>query len=244
LKTIAIVGANGGIGAALVRLCAQRWPDATIHATCRQDKRRLQLDAKARWYPLNLVDDNSIAEFVHALGDNTDSLDCLFICSGWLHDQDHLPEKSVRDLNATAFEKALRINATAPLLLMGALSELLTRPPGSDKDRAKVMALSAKVGSISDNALGGWHAYRMSKAALNMGIRNLGIEFARNKRKPIVCAVHPGTTHSALSAPFAKRGLAVVEADTTAERLGDLTQALSDRHQGGFFHWDGSPIPW
>ncbi|MEM1230922.1 MAG: SDR family oxidoreductase, partial [Pseudomonadota bacterium] len=167
--------------------------------------------------------------------------DAVIIASGWLHDAQHQPEKSVRSLSMSAFERAYAINAAGPLTLLAALLPALRAPTGTP--RTRIMVLSAKVGSIGDNSLGGWHSYRMAKAALNMGVRNLGIEFARNARSPLIAAVHPGTTETPLSAPFAKRGLPVMRAATTAARLLDFLSAMTDDHQGGFFHWDGSPLP-
>lgn len=245
MQKIAIVGANGGIGRALVQWCTAQWPNATLWASYRASRQGTEADSpNVHWLPLDLTSDESISTFARSLAAATNTLDLVLICSGWLHDEQHMPEKSFRDLTSTALDKALRINAIGPLLLSAQLSELLTRQPGHDGPRAKVVILSAKVGSIKDNQLGGWYAYRMSKAALNMGVRNLGIEFSRNKRKPVVVAVHPGTTDTALSEPFAKRGLNVVDPDIAAARLGQFVDGVTDQHQGGLFHWDGSLIEW
>lgn len=244
MQNIVVVGASGGIGLALVNWCARRWANSQIWATYRSAPPAVTAEhAAISWLPLDLAQDESIADFAAALGVATSSVDLLLLCSGWLHDAEHMPEKSLGDLTSTAFARAMRVNAVAPLLLVAQLESLLVRPPGSSEQPSRIMCLSAKVGSISDNGLGGWHAYRMSKAALNMGVQNLGIEFARNKRKPLVVAVHPGTTHSSLSAPFAKSRLPVVAAEVTAARLGELIENLNDEHQGNFLHWDGSPIP-
>ena len=243
MQNIVVVGASGGIGLALVNWCAQRWVNSKIWATYRSAPPAVNEGFSAiSWLPLDLAQDESIAAFCAGLKSATPSIDLLLVCSGWLHDAEHMPEKSLSDLTSTVFTRAMRVNAAAPLLLVADLESLLVRPPGSSGQRSRIMCLSAKVGSIGDNSLGGWHAYRMSKAALNMGVRNLGIEFARNKRKPLVVAVHPGTTHSGLSAPFAKSRLPVVAAEVTAVRLGELVENLTDEQQGKFLHWDGSPI--
>lgn len=243
MENIVVVGASGGIGLALADWCAQRWPDAQVWATYRSGSPGKADHAKLSWLALDLERDSSITYFSEKLGSAISSIDLLLICSGWLHDADHMPEKSLRDLSSTAFSRAMRVNAVAPLLLVAQLESLLVRQSGSVAQRSRVLCLSAKVGSISDNSFGGWHAYRMSKAALNMGVKNLGIEFARSKRKPLVVAVHPGTTHSALSAPFAKSRLPVVSAEVTASRLGELVENLSEQQQGQLLHWDGTQIP-
>lgn len=245
MNKIAIIGASGGIGRAITQQYIERHADCQLWATYRTaiDVER-STPANVHWLPLDLENDRSIADFADSMQQATDSLDLLLICSGWLHDDQHMPEKSLRDLSTAAFDKALRINASAPIFLAAKLAGLLTRPAGGDSTRAKLVMLSAKVGSITDNSLGGWYAYRMSKAALNMGVRNLGIEFSRSVRKPIATAVHPGTTHSALSEPFAKRGLKTVTADVAAQRICEFVDNMSGEHQGGLFHWDGSEILW
>ncbi|MFK7913497.1 MAG: SDR family NAD(P)-dependent oxidoreductase [Pseudomonadales bacterium] len=242
---LAIIGGTGGIGRALLDWYATHRPDARIWASHRPGTRPPTTGAGAvTWVPLDLQQDTSVTAFCQRLNDAGAALDLLLICSGWLHDAQFMPEKSLRDLNGEQLTRALRINASAPLLITAGLSEALSRSAARSGQRPRVIALSAKVGSISDNSLGGWHAYRMSKAALNMGVRNLGIEFARSKRKPLIAAVHPGTTDTALSEPFAKRGLAVVSAEIAAERLSAFAEQMSDRHQGGLFHWDGTAISW
>lgn len=245
MDNIAVIGANGGIGLAMVEALHQRYPEATLWASHHRTLApRCREVAACRWFELDLRQDASINQAAETLAKDTDQLDMLMICSGWLHDDAHQPEKSLRDLEGDAFATAMRINAVGPLLVIAGLANLLTRRSSDDKGAAKVVALSAKVGSISDNSLGGWHAYRMSKAALNMGVKNLGIEFARSRRKPLIAAVHPGTTHTALSDPFAKRGLDVVAPEITAERLLQFTTHMDAGHQGGFYHWDGSVLPW
>lgn len=242
---LAIIGATGGIGNALLDWYTEHWPDARIWASHRPDHPPPTSSAQTiTWVPLDLQHDASIDAFCQRLTDADAILDLVFICTGWLHDAQHMPEKSLRDLNGPQLDQALRINATAPLLLTAGLSTVLSRSGTNNHQRPRVIALSAKVGSISDNSLGGWHAYRMSKAALNMGVRNLGIEFARSKRKPLITAVHPGTTHTALSEPFAKRGLEVVDAAMAAQRLSTFAAQMDESHQGGLYHWDGTAIPW
>jgi len=196
------------------------------------------------WLPLDLESNESIATLANDLAAATPSLDLVLFCSGWLHDENCRPEKSMKELSAAAFSKAMRINATAPLLLVAQLESLVVRASAKVPERCRIVFLSAKVGSISDNGLGGWHAYRMSKAALNMGVRNLGIEFSRSKRKPIAVAVHPGTTHSALSRPFATSRLPVVDTEITADRLGAFVESINDERQGKFYHWDGAELPY
>jgi NAD(P)-dependent dehydrogenase (short-subunit alcohol dehydrogenase family) len=240
-QNLLVVGGGGGIGQALLVAATRRWPGCARTATHRPGHPPPQGPHEAhRWLPLDLTSETSITEFSAALLDQEEQLDGVVVASGWLHDADHQPEKSLRSLSMEAFDRAWRINASGPLTLLSKLSPLLRA--GAGEARPRIMMLSAKVGSISDNSLGGWHSYRMAKAGLNMGVRNLGIEFARSQRAPIIAAVHPGTTESPLSAPFAKRGLPVVEAAVTGERLLDFFDAMIPSHQGGFYHWDGTSL--
>lgn len=243
MRQLLIIGGSGGIGSALIQASLQRWPDLTVQATSRARQPELR-HPRLQWSTLDLGNDQSLQEWLQHISSEAPAFDALVFASGWLHDSEYSPEKSTRDLDITALDRALRINASAPVLLLGKLAPLLTQAAGSSAERARMLVLSAKVGSIGDNSLGGWHAYRMSKAALNMGVRNLGIEFARSARKPLVAAVHPGTTHTPLSEPFAKRGLSVVPAEQCAQRLLDFLEGMNETHQGRFWHWDGSPLAW
>lgn len=243
-RNLLVLGGRGGIGEAVLNSAAQRWPDSARIATHRPlHPPTTAQRAMAAWLPLDLTAEVSIAQFAAQLLEQARPLDGIIVASGWLHDADHQPEKSLRSLSMEAFNRSWQINASGPMTVLAQLQPLLKAGPGDLRTRPRIMMLSAKVGSISDNSLGGWHAYRMAKAALNMGVRNLGIEFARSQRTPIIAAVHPGTTQSPLSAPFAKRGLPVVDAAVTGERLLDFFEAMDASHQGGFFHWDGSVLP-
>lgn len=234
-----VVGGTGGIGHALLEGIAARYPHCNLTATSRSGKPGA---AAARWFALDLARPESIAEAVESLtAHGTPAFDHVFVATGWLHGEGARPEKSQSELRADRLAHAMAVNASGPLLLLAGLRRALETTEGAAA--ARVMVLSAKVGSVSDNRLGGWYAYRMSKAALNMGVRCLGIENARRAGRPIITAVHPGTTHTPLSEPFAKRGLDVVAADVTAGRLLDLAERLGPEHQGGFYHWDGTRLP-
>ncbi|MEM9743531.1 MAG: SDR family NAD(P)-dependent oxidoreductase [Pseudomonadota bacterium] len=244
-RSVLIIGATGGIGQALLAATRSRWPKASIVAAARRPPAPGSsdaADASVRWCTLDLLEPAHATALADALAEDQ-TPDLVFVATGFLHNERFAPEKSLRQLSADAFAYSFSINASGPLLVLQALDRVLTRRAPDPQQRCRVMVLSAKVGSISDNGLGGWYAYRMAKAALNMGVRNLGHEYTRNARKPVVVAVHPGTTFSPLSDPFAKKGLATVDAATTADRLIALAERLDDSHQGGFFHWDGSRLP-
>jgi NAD(P)-dependent dehydrogenase (short-subunit alcohol dehydrogenase family) len=168
-------------------------------------------------------------------------LDLVLIATGVLSDGDTLtPEKTWRDFSAEAFAHAFAVNATGPALIAKHFLPLLAR------DRRSVFAaLSARVGSIEDNRLGGWAAYRASKAALHQIIRTCAIELARKNKGAICVALHPGTVDTALSAPF-QRGVSADQLfapKQSARHLLRVVDSLQVSDSGNAFAWDGARIP-
>ena len=135
--------------------------------------------------------------------------------------------------------KSFAINAIGPALLMKHFLPLLPRT-----GRSVFTALSAKVGSIADNGLGGWHSYRASKAALNQLVRTAAIELKRSRPESICVAIHPGTVATALSAPFSKAGLSVQSPSQAANEIIASLDRLEAKDSGGFFNRYGEPLPW
>lgn len=211
-----IIGASGGIGAAF---CAAL-PGATGFS-------RKQLD---------LRDEASIAAAAQSL---VDPPDLVIDATGFLHGNGYMPEKTFLALDPSHLASAFALNAIGPALLMKHFLPLLPRGR-----RAVFVTLSAKVGSIGDNASGGWYSYRASKAALNQLVRTAAIEL-RHKRPQAICiAMHPGTVDTALSRPFAKTGLQVrPPAQAVAEMLGVIAR-LNPEDSGQFWSYDGSLLPW
>ena len=215
-----VVGAGGGIGAALVERLALR---GEVIALTRAD--------------LELTDPASIAAAAARIAG---PLDLVVVATGMLHDTAGGPEKTLRDLDAARLAHAFAVNATGPALVAAAFLPKLR----TDRKTAFV-ALSARVGSIGDNRLGGWYGYRASKAALNQLLRTAAIEHARRAPLSIVAALHPGTVDTRLSAPF-QRGVAADRLFTpafAAAALLDVIDRLTPAQSGGLFAWDGQPIP-
>jgi NAD(P)-dependent dehydrogenase (short-subunit alcohol dehydrogenase family) len=230
-----VIGGSGGIGAALVR----RWEhDGQYSKVFTSSRHREQGRNKLT---LDLSDESSIAraaENLKTLLQNT-RLSSIVICSGFLHDNEISPERRLANLNAAAFEKAMTINALGPLLIAKHFSPLL---PASSPSR--LLALSARVGSISDNRLGGWFSYRCSKAALNQGFQTLAIELGRTKPYCIVTLFHPGTVDTPLSKPF-KRNVPQERLFTTekaAQQLDEVMHARRDPKAPIFVDWAGKPV--
>lgn len=223
-----VVGAHGGLGAALLRALQADTGFAAVRGLGRTSEP-----------PLDLQDEASIARAAAQLDTAGLPLRLVIDATGFLHGGGFEPEKSLRQLDAAHLAHAFAINAIGPALLMKHLLPRLA-PDGT----AVFATLSAKVGSIGDNRLGGWYAYRASKAALNQLVHTAAIDLARRAPQAVCVALHPGTVDTGLSAPFAKQGLTVQPPDEAAARLLGLLHRLRARDSGGFFAPDGSPLPW
>ncbi len=233
-----IIGASGGIGAALTRALAERADVTRVFAFSRTG----QAFDHSHIVPgkIDLTDEESIvaaAEMVAQSG----APDLVFVATGLLSEVEGLqPERSFKQQTVDAFERVFAINTYGPALVAKHFLPLMPR-----KARAVFAALSARVGSISDNRIGGWHAYRASKAALNMLIRNYAIEQARRNDEAVIVSLHPGTVDTALSKPF-QRGVPdkqLFSADQSAAYLLDVITGLTPEDTGKAFDWAGKEIP-
>ncbi len=217
-----IIGATGGIGAAL----AARLAAGGQHVLC---------FGRTTMPLLDLLDEASIAAAAEVAGDG---LELVIDATGFLHGAGFQPEKSLRQLDPAHLAHAFAINATGPALLMKHFLPRLAR------DRRAVFAtLSARVGSISDNRLGGWYAYRAAKAALNQLVHTAAIELARSRPKAVCVALHPGTVETGLSTPFAKSGLEVQSPDEAAGKLLAVIDSLTPARTGELIDHNGLTIP-
>ncbi len=237
---VAVIGASGGIGRAVVEALAQDPGIGRLHALSR--RRPEALPAGAVWHEIDLTDEDSVARAGEKVAETSPRLHLVFVAAGILHDEARglTPEKTWRHLEAEALMTAYRINAVGPAL---AAKHFL---PRLDRERRSAFAaLSARVGSIEDNRIGGWHAYRASKAALNQLIRTLAVELARRNPLALCVGLHPGTVDTGLSKPFQAN---VAEGklftpDYAAERLLAVLDGLQVEDSGRLFAWDGARIP-
>lgn len=222
-----VIGASGGIGSALIEhLRGDPRYDAVLGFSRSSDP------------ALDLTDERSIeaaAESTRSRGDVRLVIDA----TGFLHDEQFSPEKSWRQLDPEHLARAFALNATGPALLMKHFLPLLSR-----SKRSVFATLSARVGSIGDNRLGGWHSYRASKAALNMLVRGLSIELRRRNPHGLCVALHPGTVYTGLSQPFSKQGLNVRSPDTAAGELLAVIDRLDEDDNGCFYDYRGEPVAW
>lgn len=221
-------GAAGGIGASVVAALAGHPDYAAIIGLHRTSEPALDLE-----------DERSIARCIASAAASGHEPRLAVLATGFLHGKGLRPERSWRDLDAAHLARAFAINTIGPALVAKHLLPTMPR-----RGRVVFAALSARVGSIADNRLGGWHAYRSSKAALNQLIRTLAIELRRHNPEAIAMVLHPGTVATPLSAPFATAGLKVQAPAEAAARLLDTIHRLPPESSGGFFDADGAPIPW
>ena len=229
MTTVAVIfGASGGIGSAMrTHLESHGGYD-----------RVLSLHRKSS-PPLDLLDEGKIQACAEEVRKAGGELRLLFDATGALTLGTARPEKSLRELDPEVLARSFAINAIGPALLMKHFLPLLPK-----EGRSVFATLSARVGSIGDNGLGGWYAYRAAKAALNQLVRTASIEVARKNPEAICVALHPGTVRTPLTESFAKTGLDVQEPAVAAERLVDVLTSLKPADTGGFFDQRGKPIPW
>ena len=236
-----IIGGTGGIGGAIIEALV-REGKFTVHGTTRQ---RLAPSPGITWHRLDVADESSVAQ----LAADLDRLDLVINTAGVLSNERFSPEKSVRQASADQFLDQMRTNAM-PLLLLGKhLGPLLKK-----SDHAHFITLSARVGSISDNHLGGWFSYRASKAALNMLVRTLAIEWQRTLPNTCLAAYHPGTVDTGLSKPYVSKPAAakgrqprareVLSPEAAAAHLLALIPKLTPQHTGTFWDWRHDQISW
>lgn len=227
-RRAAVIGASGGIGRALADALEQRGCEVM----------RLSRTADVSDHRIDLEDESSIANAAGhcAMGG---ALDLVIVATGVLQSDGQPPEKSWRDLDPAMLARSFALNASGPALVAKHFLPLLPR-----QGRAVFAALSARVGSIGDNRLGGWYGYRASKAALNMLIRTLAIELARKRPEAVCVGLHPGTVDTTLSRPF-QRNVPAGKLFTPAASADSLLRVIDDlgpEDSGGCFAWDGQRI--
>jgi NAD(P)-dependent dehydrogenase (short-subunit alcohol dehydrogenase family) len=245
-----IQGASRGLGLGFVRLCLAEPRVGRVFAACRTPAAASALTQLAAQQPgrltvvaLDAGDEPSIAAAAAATAEVVARLHLVVNCAGVLHDaaRGMRPEKRLADLSADALARAFAVNAIGPLLVARHFEPLLAHG-----ERAVFASLSARVGSIEDNRLGGWYAYRASKAAQNQYTRTLAIEWARSRRNVICVALHPGTTDTDLSRPFQGNVPAgkLFDVDYAVTHLLQVIDHLQPADSGQFLAWNGDRIPW
>ena len=221
MKRALVIGASGGIGTAISAELARKGYDVTGLSRSGDG--------------LDVTNDASVEA---ALGKLEGSFEIIFVATGALEPGGHAPEKAVREVSVEAMEAAFRVNAVGPMLVLKHSLRLLP------KDTPSVFAaLSARVGSIGDNGIGGWHSYRASKTALNQFIHGAAIEMKRTHKQAAAVCLHPGTVATSFTEKYAGRHT-TVPARQAAANLIDVIEGLTPAQSGQFFDYAARGIPW
>jgi NAD(P)-dependent dehydrogenase (short-subunit alcohol dehydrogenase family) len=223
-----VVGGGGSIGSALVGQFRSSNEYRSV-LTC----------GRSSDIELDLLYENSIANAATVIRETQIPVSTVAVCTGVLHTDEIAPEKTWSSTNAGSLSTLFHVNAIGPMLVMKHFLPLLT------KSSSSVFAcLSARVGSIGDNELGGWYGYRASKAALNQFVKTASVELARTRPAATCIAVHPGTVSSNLSGPFSKKGLDVMTPQQCARKIHRVLNGVNTQDSGGFFDYEKRRIPW
>lgn len=243
-----IVGASQGIGLGFVRALLQQPNVTQVFATYRhQDTAGQLLELRSQYgdrltcLQVDITEETQIAQGMQQIKDSVGQLHLAIYCVGVLHAANLAPEKSLRQIDAEKLLYSFQVNSIGAVLLAKHLMPLFNKT-----ERSIFASISAKVGSIGDNRLGGWYGYRASKAALNMFLKTTAIEYSRRCPQTIVVALHPGTTDTRLSQPFQKNVPPgkLFPVEHTVKLLSQVIAGLELKDSGQFFSWDGTQLPW
>jgi NAD(P)-dependent dehydrogenase (short-subunit alcohol dehydrogenase family) len=245
LKTALVVGGGQGIGLGFVRRLLAEDDVKRVYATYRRLESATELlaitDSRLCCLQMDITDEAQIVKVIQEIQTETTTLHYIINSVGVLHEGEMQPEKSLRHINSEQLLRYFQVNSIGAMLLFKQVQPLLKH-----QDRSIVATISAKVGSIGDNQIGGWYGYRASKAALNMFIKNTAIEYKRTCPNAILVALHPGTTDTQLSLPFQRNvpPEKLFSVDRTVAQLLTVINGLATSDSGEFFSWDGSRLPW
>jgi NAD(P)-dependent dehydrogenase (short-subunit alcohol dehydrogenase family) len=245
LKTALIVGGGQGIGLGFVRRLLAADKIERVYATYRRVESAVELlaiaDPRLHCFQMDITDEAQIAAVITGIQSQTEALHYVINSVGVLHEGEMQPEKSLRHINSEQLLRYFQVNSIGAMLLFKQVQPLLKH-----NARSILATISAKVGSIGDNQIGGWYGYRASKAALNMFIRTTAIEYKRTCPQAILVALHPGTTDTRLSLPFQRNvpPEKLFSVDRTVSQLLTVMDGLTPTDSGEFFSWDGSRIVW
>jgi NAD(P)-dependent dehydrogenase (short-subunit alcohol dehydrogenase family) len=223
-----VLGVTGGIGAAVYQALVEDGRFSIVIGLGRSSRP-----------PFDLTDESSMAAAARDVAGLAGELRLVFDATGLLQGEGVEPEKTWKQLDPAKLATSFAVNAIGPALVMKHFLPLLAR-----RDKSVFATLSARVGSVGDNRLGGWYGYRASKAALNQFVRTAAVELARQRPDAICLALHPGTVATGLSAPHRKQGLEVRPPDEAAKLLIRVLDSVGPAQTGGFLGQNGETIPW
>ncbi len=244
IQSALVIGASRGIGRAIAKALLE-WPSLQcLCTTYRNADSAGELfdinDPRLHRFPAEVTDEDSLRQLAQSIQNRNVHPELVIHCAGILHEPGLQPEKSMRQCDPSSLRRLFDVNSIGPLLVAKAIIPLMPR-----RQPTHFAALSAMVGSIGDNRLGGWYGYRASKAALNQFMRTLAIECRRTHPGLCVTSIHPGTTDTALSQPFqgnVKPGK-LYSPEQSAARIIEVVLNGKPEESGRFVNWDGASIP-
>jgi NAD(P)-dependent dehydrogenase (short-subunit alcohol dehydrogenase family) len=237
-NTAIIVGASGGLGAGFANILKS---DAAFKSKYGQILEFSRQSTANRPRTLDYADESTIALSAAWAAEKcqTVPLRLLIVATGYLHSNGKGPERSLQQLDAEYLKHVMLVNAIGPALVLKHFAPLLAK-----SGEVRIAFISAKVGSIGDNALGGWYGYRAAKAALNQIIKTASIELSRRNKQTLCLALHPGTVATQLSDPFSKAGLNVRSPEVAAAELLQVIHSVGTTQTGGFYDYKSDNLPW
>ena len=230
---VAIIGASGGIGSTISKQIRALDRENTIIEIVRHKSRKNQFE-------MDMLDEHSVAKCAEEIRNKYGSLDVVLNTTGLLHTKNYSPERTFREINLDYLQEVFQVNTYIPFLVSKYFAPMLT------KESASIIAfMSARLGSISDNKLGGWYSYRSSKTALNMLIKTLSIELSFSNKSAICVGLHPGTVDTQLSKPFTQKikNKKVFTKEEAAEYLIKALNNIDHNDTGNIIDWRGEAVP-
>lgn len=241
-KTTLIIGANSGIAKSLALKTVQNENSHLIVVSRDVSFYQQANFSKATVINIKNYDEQEISSTVNFIQKlNPENIAQVFMCHGVLHNKEAQPEKRLEDFSPEAFLQIIHANTITPMLWLKHLTPVLT-----NKNSCKVVIFTARVGSISDNKLGGWYSYRASKASMNMLIKSAAVELARRAKNIKLISFHPGTTDTELSKPFQKNVPKdkLFTCEFVANQLLTIVENTTIGGEASFLDWQGKNIPW
>ena len=234
---IAVFGASGAIGNAIIQSLASQNAKAEIHAFTRATPTPPSTP-QITYRQVDYLNEYALEQAAECVT-LSKPLDLVVVATGILHDEEHAPEKALKEITANNLQHIYTANTVIPALILKHFSPCLSK-----ENRSVFAALSARVGSVSDNRLGGWYSYRCSKSALNMLIKTASIEIARRNKQAILVGLHPGTVDSTLSKPFQRNVPKdhLFTPEFSAEKLLQVLKNVSTKDTGLCFDYAGEEV--